>query len=550
MAKQADFVQGKMVDLFENGERMVTLRLHDGDKSEDMVVPADRPALLPRCEAEGKVFLGWNEYHKMHFGRMNYMPNRDIDLYAIYADGPAYTIESHFRGDPMDYVGKRCHFRRYVLDVYLHNAKASSGEFRINNCNDIFYYFGNIPGDEVSVTVEHTSAVIFADYPEVFSTKDITVKWESAQPLDATTEPQKIVRIMLYFSSWGIGYNEIARRTSDEIVMPAYDYPAHADNETAYISANFYHGVLPEELPGSVADDPRVVTVTDPDAPEVAAMGKVLSRFAVLADSHIGRRYNWPDYDWLYSTFDHLNAMHEQTPFDFVLQLGDNIDDGYEKSYEPDYIDYLEKIKRLTICDPVNPIDGRAAGKIPHYEMQGNHDTSMQTRFFRNKLWYTESPDGDKVAYIGFFVHYGGYPLVHFRICDTYDSYRSYGRLIDETVAFIEQSILEAKENGAKHVVLCSHFGVAQDLIGPVLQESGFGKIESLCRKYNIRLYLNGHEHNREYTLRKMNEMYDYDAAMTRQKYAVIEMREQGAVVMIYDTNSHEISRIDTIRFS
>ncbi len=549
MKKQADYVRGQMVDLFENGERLVTLRLHNGESCEELTVPADKPALLPRPADGERTFLGWNAYHKLHFGRMNHLPNRDVDLYAIYADGPAYTIESHFRGDPYDYVGNRCHFRRYVLDVYLHNAKARCGEFRINNCNTIFYYFGNIPGDDVSVTVEPNSAVIFADYPEVFSTKDITVRWESEQPLDATAEPKKIVRIMLYFSSWDVGYNEIARRTSDEIVMPAYNYPAHADNETAYVSANFYHGVVPEEVTGFVGDDPNVTTVTDPDAPAIGEMGKVLSRFAVLADSHIGERYNWPSYDWFYGVLDRLNELHAVTPFDFVLQLGDNIDDGYEKSYERDYADYLEKIKRLTICDPENPIEGRAAGKIPHYEMQGNHDTSMQTRFFRNKLWYTESPDGEKVAYIGFFVHYGGYPLVHFRICDTYNSYRSYGRLIDETVAFIEQSILEAKENGAKHVVLCSHFGVAQTLSAPVLLESGFGKIESLCRKHNIRLYFNGHEHNRPYTLRKLNDMYDYDAAMTRQKYAVVEMREQGAVVTIYDTDTHAVDRIDIIRF-
>ena len=35
-----------------------------------------------------------------------------------------------------------------------------------------------------------------------------------------------------------------------------------------------------------------------------------------------------------------------------------------------------------------DPADQYGARCLPHYEMQGNHDTSMDTRFFREKLWY------------------------------------------------------------------------------------------------------------------------------------------------------------------
>ena len=173
--------------------------------------------------------------------------------------------------------------------------------------------------------------------------------------------------------------------------------------------------------------------------------GEVISRFAVMSDSHVGRRYQWANYDWLHSAFDHIAEIHKKTPLDFVLQLGDNIDDGYAASYQSDYRDYLEEIKRLTICDPLHPLEGRAGGMIPHYEMQGNHDTSMDTRFFRNKMWYTQSPSGERVYYIAFFTHYGGYPLIPYEIVGNYDAYRSYGRLSDETVAFVEESARQAR---------------------------------------------------------------------------------------------------------
>lgn len=525
------------------------IKLHlISDGAPQVVEAAEKEMIsLPRLSAEHKSFLGWNRYPSLRYGYMSASATVDTTLHAIYAEGPAYILESYFRGVPKDDQDPRCHFRRYVIDVYLENAVASHGEFRLENCNCILYYLGNVPVADVNVTVDALTNQRGGPYDGegYLTTSDITVHWQSEEPIDATQKRQKIATLMLCFSKWEMNYGEIERRTSDEIIIPARGFAATAGEEPAAVSANFYNGFVLEEPPRTEAA--ALVTVgAEEELPEID-FGAPLARFAVLADSHVGSGYKWKDYEWLYGIFAHLERMHQRAPFDFVLQLGDNIDNGYANSYQPDYETYLEVIKWLSICDPINPIENRAPGTIPHYEMQGNHDTAMDLRFFRQKLWYTENEAGDKVAFIAFFSKYGGYPAVNFAVSKSGISYKSYGILTDEMVDFAEQAIIEAREAGAKHIILCSHFGIAQDLAASVLPESGLGRIEQLCKKYNIRLYLNGHEHNKAYTLRKYNDLYDYDATMTRDGYAVFELYERYAKVTVYRTADHAVERIDVI---
>ncbi len=527
------------------GKKVKINLIADNGECKKLVAKKNVPTQLPRLSMQGKTFLGWNEYNKLNYGYMSICTDTDTTLHAMYTDGPAYVIESYFRSVPGDYKGERAHFRRYVLDIYLENANASGGSFKLENCNNIFYYLGNVPAEGIDVTVDADTNFRGDAYRDVgyFTTTDITVSWKSEEPVDARCERKKIATIMLCFSKWGMSYNEVQRRTSDEIIIPACDYKATAGDADACVSANFYRGEIPEVV---VSGHDAISVCSESEVPQID-MGRLLSRFATLADTHVGVRYNWENYDWLYGVFAHLKKVHEETPLDFVLQLGDNIDDGYAPTYETDYKIYLDMIKDLEICDGVNPIEGRAEGKIPHYEIQGNHDTSFDTRFFRTKLWYTENESGQKVAYIAFFTNYGGYPAVNFNIAGSYISYKSYGVLTDEMVDFVKDSIKEAKKNDAEHIILLNHFGIAQDLGAPVLPETGLGKIENICKKYGIRLYLNGHEHNKGYALRKYNDLYDYDAAMTHDKYAVFEIWEKCAKVMIYNTDDNSLDRIDIV---
>lgn len=494
--------------------------------------------VLNKISAEGKCFLGWSTEKDATVGFMNFVPKSDTVLYAVWAEGAAYTLNTYFRGDPENNTGKRCQFRRYVLDINLENAHADNGILKINCDSGLLYYLGNVPVEDINVQIDSPIGNLTENGVENFVSREITVKWSSEKVLDGTVSGVKIASIMLYFAKWGMGYADLMTKTSDELISVCSDFNAEADGKSALVSANFYGGIVPEIL----IDDTASTQIGPASKDE-----QVLSRFAVLADSHVGVRYNWENYDWLYGVYDHISRIHSENPLDFVLQLGDNIDDGYAKSYKTDYDTYLETIKRLRICDPVNPVENREDGKIPNYEMQGNHDTSMETRFFRQKLWYTQNNGGEKVAHIAFFTNYGGYPLVSFRVCGDYASYRSYGKLTVETVQFVESSIIAAKKNGAKHIVLLNHFGIAQTLGAPILPETGLGKIEQLCKKYNIKLYFNGHEHNSDYTLRQYNGIYNYDAAMTKDRYAIVEITESYARVQIYNTQDNSFAREDII---
>jgi hypothetical protein len=456
---------------------------------------------------------------------------------------PNYILESCFRGVPDDAKDRRCHFRRYVVDVYLENACASSGCFKLQNVNEILYYFSDLPLDGIELWVDAETDQRGGAYNGVgfFTTTGITVKWQSQKPVDARASRQKIATLLFCFSKWGMSYSEIESRKNNEIIIPDPNFKARADDSYATVDELIYKGaVIEEEKPYT---NPALKTVQNANEVLDFDFGELYCRFAVFSDSHIGKRYNWADYNWLYGAYNNLEKIHKNSPLDFVLELGDNIDDGYLKTYKEDYSLYLDVVKNLKICDAQNPVEGRAKYKIPHYEMWGNHDTSPDTRFFREKLWYTQNENGTKTAFIAFFAKYGGYPAVK----DLGVSYKSFGILTNEMVEFLEKSILEAKQNGAEHIVLSSHFGISQDLEAPILPESGLGKIESLCKKYNIKLYLSGHEHNKEYTLRKYNSLYNYDASMTKEKYSVFELYKKYAKVTVYNTNDNSVSRIDVI---
>ncbi len=507
-----------------------------------IAVKQNANVLLPKISIEGETFLGWNKYQKINFGYMNINTDENTTLYAISTNGPAYVIESYFRGVPNDYKGERAHFRRYIVDIYLENTKAKTGSLKIENCNNILYYLSNVPIEGISAKIEDETNRRGSAYRDVayFTTAGITINWESAELIDATIQRKKIASLMFCFSRWGMSYNEIDRRTSDDIIIPAYDYKAIADNQEALVSANFYNGQKMEII-SSVND--AICVKTENDLPKVE-QGNLLSRFAVLSDSHIGVGYNWENYNWLYRVFDHLKKLHKESSLDFVVELGDSIDDGYAETFETDYNIYLEEVKKLEICDPENPIDDRAEGKIPHYEIQGNHDTSFDTRFFRTKLWYSENEQGQKVAFVAFFTKYGGYPAVNHEVEGSTRTYKSYGILTDDVVEFVQKSVEEARKNDAVHIVLLNHFGIAQDLGAPILPETGLGKIESICKKHGIKLYLSGHEHNVNYSLRKYNSIYNFDVAATFDKYAVYEIYEKCFKVMIYKTEDNKLDKI------
>ena len=244
-----------------------------------------RNARLPRLTPEEKSFLGWRRPDGDGAPFMNFIEDTDITLRAAVTDGPTYIVESHYRGDVNDYTGPRCQYRRYVVDVYLENVCASSGAFRLDVCNDFLYYLGHVPVEGIALAVDAPSRTFEGQYH--FEADNF--------------------RIMLYFSRYGLGYSEIAARTSDEALKADRAY-ALADSRPAEISANFYIGVQDEET--SAAEDFAGCMSVEPSCTEDD--GEVISRFALMSDSHVGRRYQWANYDWLHSAFDHIAEIHKK----------------------------------------------------------------------------------------------------------------------------------------------------------------------------------------------------------------------------------------------
>lgn len=842
--------------------------------------------VLEKISCADGTFVGWNENKDALDGKLNHVITEDTTLYAIVTKEPVYVINSYFRGDPNDYTGKKCQFRRYVIDVYLENANVSSGSFKLNTDNKFLYYLGHIPQKGITATVTapvSTGTVAGVPGLQYSTTKTIEFSWQSETALDTSGGRIKVASIMMYFSAWGMGYSEIESRTTDEVVSSYAGYTAKAGEENACVSANFYKGIKSEEVtisgkvtlngrdsgnaplydyaklyildsdgdavsysvledentdgrtfrysasvnPGeytlklvkngyitrnihinvedsfaipdismhagdtvdgngisdgrvdiddfirvlrgfsqefpkelcyavdlnedglvNVSDlamikrsfggkmhfakiesfvdrdmkvfdwkveaadgvitvkggsdtavenakshisdsyidgeyytgpvnlthfedyeipeirigenklsDYRIVIAQNDDvatsyasfikdyiakmsgygldivydteevsdfeivvgntarrdssvdsieeyhtfeengklyvffgdeqSAEMASLdlckkilgresegfndgcvnvvtgasfeGKwsVLTRFGVLSDTHVGEGKNWADYNWLYSTFDNLEKVHAETPLDFIVSLGDNLDDGYQNTYARDYAKYIELFRELDICDAENPIDGRAEGKIPHYEICGNHDPvgfgidgNELIRFMKNGLWYTENENGEKVAHIAFFTTYGGYPLYNLTYSGSTESYRSYGIANDKMVAFVEQSAKAAKEAGAQHIILYNHYGISQQIGSPMLPETGLEKVVAVCEKYGIKLYFSGHEHDNHFTQRNYGDIFNYDASMTATKHAVVEITTARAKVTVYNSKDGTVYREDIISLS
>lgn len=151
------------------------------------------------------------------------------------------------------------------------------------------------------------------------------------------------------------------------------------------------------------------------------------------------------------------------------------------------------------------------------------------------------------MAFVAFFTSYGGYPLHHYDESGSYESYRSYGVISEETGKFLEESIREAATQGAKHIVLFSHFGISRQLNAPVLPESGLGKLDHLCREYGIKLFFSGHEHNCDFPHRMYKDVHDFDMSTAYFYYAVVEIYENLCEIKIYSAKDQSIFRVDRV---
>ncbi len=294
-----------------------------------------------------------------------------------------------------------------------------------------------------------------------------------------------------------------------------------------------------------------------------------LSRFAMMADTHVGTLPRAEQHGFVTEMYAAISKAHAANPFDFVVSLGDNIDYGYDAGdnmtadSQADYAIYLELIKSLTICDPVNPYGAQMDfSKIPHYELKGNHDPSVNTRFIgscdsqltpagtvdtslpvRENMWYVTSASGKKTAYISAQALYAEFPKM--------GSTNAYGKIIDVVVDEVEANLKEAKAAGAEHIVFFCHFSLAH--IDHVIDEQGRVALLKLFEEYGVETYFNGHEHANLETAQAyatMNGVYNISVPSPhpmkvfsgKPYYGVVEIGESSMKIQWFHSRSGELA--------
>ncbi|MBO4595504.1 MAG: metallophosphoesterase [Bacteroidales bacterium] len=303
-------------------------------------------------------------------------------------------------------------------------------------------------------------------------------------------------------------------------------------------------------------------------------------RFVFLTDMHIESDFierGHPVYEHyavgnhasLEKTFEFINEDPLCSKASFILLGGDNINTGYEREHQS-LVDEMVNYHRLVgMLNLYNDKEGLEAFKFEAPEsytcaenigpdqapmefhspvlgskvipIQGNHDTDVE-EFYRNCAFQCGG-----VRFICFFCHYCALPAPP-------GQYKSTGRIADDTFAFVKDQIERAaKDPEIRQIVLVNHWGIAPGFkwhIYDACEANGWNdnrqKILDLAEKYNIRLYINGHEHNRDFPVEKVGNMYDINcgavASGDQGKWSLVEITPDKALFHIYTRANTELA--------
>ncbi len=235
--------------------------------------------------------------------------------------------------------------------------------------------------------------------------------------------------------------------------------------------------------------------------------------FVIIADSHIGKNDVFSD--TLNKTIDWINKNEQ---INFVLYTGDNIDDGFVvKPNNPQIKTFFE------INNTLN---------VPYYAIRGNHDPAVN-EFEKNT--YIEC--GDTVI-IGFNAEFYVKVQAEFP--------KNNGYVYPEDIEWLEGAFERA--NG-KRIILACHHSIVEDFkypicaAGPVPEKNlewvdfGREKILELAEKYNIELYFNGHEHEKDAVFGKAGPLTDYSlpALGEQRQFTVVTVNSDKAIIEIHN---------------
>ncbi len=303
---------------------------------------------------------------------------------------------------------------------------------------------------------------------------------------------------------------------------------------------------------------------------------KPLAKFLLMSDTHVESDFRERGRDcyalWrpgnhaaLVKTYEFINNDPFCRDAQFALFCGDQLNTGYTRTprdLAAERAIYFETLKSLNLHSRAADADLKSfdfsspgwylcrenlpRGMKPFREdypalnsrviaLQGNHDTGVR-EFYRECAFTCGG-----VRFICFFASYVGLPAAP-------GTFNSTGMISNESLAFVEKEMKAAAENASiRHIVLASHWAIAPkspDFACPILgacKENGFndnrGKLLSLADKYSCRLYINGHEHNKNYAVAEIGNLRDVNCASVTgdgASWAIVEMFAESAVFTVY----------------
>ena len=165
--------------------------------------------------------------------------------------------------------------------------------------------------------------------------------------------------------------------------------------------------------------------------------------------------------------------------------------------------------------------------------IQGNHDTGVP-EFYRNCAFQCKD-----TRFICFFAAYCGLPAPP-------GGYRSTGKIRDDTFEFVKEQIEKAAvDEEIKHIVLVCHWGIANDIekfINPIVDACPANKMNdnrqkllSLCEQYGCSLFINGHEHNQDFSVAMFGNTPDINCgSMVHNTWSIVEITGDKAFFHVY----------------
>ena len=240
--------------------------------------------------------------------------------------------------------------------------------------------------------------------------------------------------------------------------------------------------------------------------------------FAIFTDAHVGASESHN-----FRVTKAVEFVNQTDYIDFAVFLGDNIHSGYT---ETDLAkEQVAKFKEIT-----------SGFEKPYYYLRGNHDEAINDF---PEHFVVECGD---VAFIAF------YSKIMWR---NEKPYASGWGVPAEDLKWLEETLEKCR---GKRVIFGCHVGIVQDnpnfntwleskavdeKTGEVLLDFGREKILELAEKYNVELYFNGHEHNRDVPNGVAGTMIDFNLGSIGGDgvYSVVTVEEDKAIIEIRDLN-------------